>query len=103
MSTTIKTKSDLRAFMEDAGSHFFDRQTMKFFNSKLENVYAVPDGALFITSERFGSSGAPRMFKVRHYVIGEVGATTVVDDIRTLDSARKWAKETVKEMREGGK
>jgi len=35
----IKTPSDLRAFIENApeGSHFFDRDTMRFFGDTMKN------------------------------------------------------------------
>lgn len=50
-------------------SHFFDRDTVRFFRSRLESVYPAKGGkTVFITSEQFvGSDGkaAPRTFKLR--------------------------------------
>lgn len=55
----------LRRAFEDAGSHFFDPQTMRFFNSRvLEDFDPLADGTLaIITSERFRD--APRNYTPR--------------------------------------
>ena len=39
LSHQIKTPSDLKAFVEDAGHcpHFFDRKTMRFFGDTMRN------------------------------------------------------------------
>ena len=39
LKSQIKTASDLRGFIEDSGreSHFFDRDTMKFFGDTMKN------------------------------------------------------------------
>lgn len=48
------TISDLRAMNQRAGYHFFERSTMRFFNSRVErNVKMCDRGWLFITSEQY--------------------------------------------------
>lgn len=94
----IKTKSDLKRAMQEAGSHFFDRKTMQFFQSKLHNVYTVPKGAVFITSEKEPPHGA-RRFKIRLYE-GGVNAKTLKGDILFIEDAQAEARALVKEMRE---
>lgn len=37
LRTEIKTPSQLKSFVEDTGSHFFDRSTMKFFGDTMRN------------------------------------------------------------------
>ena len=54
-----------------AGMHFFERATMRFFDSRvLRHVYQGPGGIYFITSEQFhGSDGRsePRKYTVREF------------------------------------
>lgn len=46
------------------GCHFFDRDTMRFFNSRLcASAWIGRDGVYFVTSERFGTE--PRRYSVR--------------------------------------
>ena len=57
------TKTDLKQRVKECGSHYFDRDTMRFFNSKLEGVYEGPNGAYFVTSEV--PPGGSRKYTVR--------------------------------------
>lgn len=54
-----------------AGHYYFERSTMRFFNSRvLSRVYEGPGGVYFVTSEQFhGSSGVskPRRYTVRKF------------------------------------
>jgi hypothetical protein len=57
--------NEIRAFNKAHGHHFFDRETLQFFNSLVyPNVRATPrgDGWYFITSEQFAG---PRKFTLR--------------------------------------
>lgn len=55
---------DIKQANRDAGFHFFDRDTMRFFDSRiLSQVYSGPGGVFFVTSER-GPAG-PRGYTVR--------------------------------------
>lgn len=59
------TKSELKAKVKAYGGHYFDRDTMRFFNSKLISVYEGPNGVYFVTYER-GPHG-PGAYSVRHF------------------------------------
>ena len=68
---TITSGASLRAVTESTNSHFFDADTMRYFNSRLLGDVFPLDGwetregarFLFITSERF--MGEPRRYCVR--------------------------------------
>lgn len=84
----MKTIAEIRAACAEAGCHFFERDTMRFFRSRVESKHAVQtyrdDGEAyrFITSEQFDDN-SPRLFSVRevkltpkheHRTIGEFQA-----------------------------
>jgi uncharacterized protein (DUF1330 family) len=79
--------------------HFFDRKTLRFFDSRIErSVYQGPGGVYFLTSEQFhGSEGytRPRKWTVRHFNT-ETGAinTAQSTDYNKMDKqdARELAK-----------
>lgn len=52
------------------GGHFFDKETMRAFNSRiLSDLYPVSDSeGYFVTSERFDYD-TPRTYSVRYYVV----------------------------------
>lgn len=57
----FKSIHELRDKVESSGSHFFDTNTMKFFNSRvLETLY---HNRVFITSEKYSTE--PRRYTVR--------------------------------------
>ena len=65
----------IRATASHLGSHFFDRDTMRFFRSRVSPpVLVLPDGsALFITSEQFRDHRGyveTRKYTVRHAWVG---------------------------------
>ncbi len=69
-----------------AGQHFFDADTMEFFNSKLESD--LIDGRFFITSERFDFN-TPKQYTIR--AAQDDGAIVTLGDFgqyETLDDAR---------------
>lgn len=53
----------------ETGHYFFDKKTMRVFNSRTsERVYAGPGGVFIVTSERNGwMAGAQRMYSVRQF------------------------------------
>jgi len=66
--------SELKAEVAASGSHFFDRNTMRFFDSRLEFTSSGPmcttsgyDGAreYFVTSEKSPVEGSKRRYSVR--------------------------------------
>lgn len=66
----IRTATDVRRAANEAGSPFFSPATMRFFNSRLLNVFRAlnDDGThgLFVTSDRFDGD-TPREYRVRLY------------------------------------
>lgn len=62
---------ELRDLVTRSGSHFFDRDTMRWFKSRLEDVYAGPDGWYFVTSEKHEgpSIGGRRINEPRLYTV----------------------------------
>ena len=61
MTTLFSTMAAVRAANKAAGHHFFDRDTLRFFGSKIEcKLYA---GRYFVTSEQ--PPHGPRVWRVR--------------------------------------
>ena len=96
--TPFRTLAEARDAHNTAGGHFFDRASMRFFDSRIES--ALYGGRYFITSEQFhdGSYHA-----VRGYTIREVKADTSIDTVdrfqayATLAEARSVARTMSKE------
>lgn len=86
--TTLNTISDVVDLNHATGHHFFDDDTMEFFDSRIETV--LMRGRFFVTSEK-GPSG-PRMFTVREAhddgTIGGVGEGFM--GYGTRDEAIEW-------------
>jgi hypothetical protein len=59
---TFKTMGDVRAANSQITGHWFDRDTMQFFNTRIESQLIA--GRYFITSERRDNT-FPRLFSVR--------------------------------------
>jgi hypothetical protein len=101
MTTTRYTISDIKAANKAAGRFFFERDTMRFFNSRVfRSVYQGPGGVYFVTSEQFtGSDGvkAPRTYKVREFdpETGNV-STFGRETFARLDDARSVASTAAK-------
>jgi hypothetical protein len=83
------TIADVKAWNKRASQHFFDRATMKFFNTRIEST--LMKGNYFITSEKHPYN--PRHCRVRQYnprnhhilTIGEeMTYQEAKDSIRTL-------------------
>jgi hypothetical protein len=72
MKTTIPMSEIRAAYAPGEGRHFFDRSTMRFFNSRMPRTgYKGPGGIYFVTSEQFVPSSGPahpRKFTVRQLV-----------------------------------
>ena len=66
----IRNATDMRRTADELGSPFFSPPTMRYFNSRLLNIFRVlnADGTrgLFVTSDRFDSE-TPREYRVRLY------------------------------------
>jgi len=72
--TDIRTVSDLKTTAHALGSHFFDADTMRFFNSRiLDTLYPLTTESatafgFFVTSERYDET-TPRKYTARCYQI----------------------------------
>ena len=80
----MASKIDLIKKVKATGSHFFDRDTMSFFNSKLISVYEGSKGTFFVTSEKpYGERAA--------YTVREFTDARGVDTIGTFMGYAKGA------------
>lgn len=59
-----RNMSEVRFLNAEAGFHFFDKSTMRFFKSRVES--ALSKRNLFITSEQ--AQGCARRYTVRQYI-----------------------------------
>lgn len=89
--------TDIRRSNREHGWYFFERRTMRFFDSHVERgVYQGIGGVFFITSEQFHGSVAsePRKFTVRQFQpeTGDVDTVGKFNEIRTLWEARSYAR-----------
>ena len=83
---------------KSAGKYFFEKATMEFFDSEIENgPYSGPGGVFFTTSEQFHDRGrsAPRRYTVRSFnpETGDVGTVRHFNEIKTASEAKKIAEE----------
>lgn len=87
------TLDDIKARNHDAGNHFFDRDTMRFFRSRIsERVYPNihGTGTLFVTSER-GPDNI-RRYSVRIALPdGSIDAASRFGDYHSLSGAHRAA------------
>ena len=82
--------------VKERGNHFFDADTMRFFNSYTAKwAYLTDDGRLsyFVTSERY-SYQEPRMYTVRvqDTATGDIDTTGDFNTIPTSKQAHTIAK-----------
>ena len=64
MNTQFKTLGEFKRAYKATGMHFFDRKTMRFFNSRIES--GLLKGKYFITSEQFDEKA------LRYYTLREI-------------------------------
>lgn len=63
----FSTIADIKAASYAAGSHWFDKSSMRFFRSRIvPKVYSGPGGIYFVSSETSGSENG-RRFTVRQF------------------------------------
>jgi len=97
MTTKKYTMSDIREMNAANGMHFFERGSMRFFDSRIESsAYNGAGGVFFITSEQFhGSQGvAPRCYTIRQFIPGTGAVETFgrFNEIRHIEDARFMAR-----------
>jgi hypothetical protein len=71
----------MRNYFHDYNGHFFDRDTLRFFGSRISDTWFIEnkDSFLFITSEKTGQFSHERAFTVRR--IARVDGQIVISDI----------------------
>ena len=86
------TMSDARGLYKQCGGHFFDRDTMRFFNSKI--VSSLYKNRCFITSEKTNFNSSLIKFTVRQFSKCYTKVNTVSDflQFRNIESARDFAR-----------
>lgn len=89
---TYRTIEDVKAANRQIGNHWFDRSTMRFFNTKLES--GLIGGRYFITSERMDENH-PRRFSVR--MAKPDGTIDTVRDFGKFDD-REDAREAIRDL-----
>lgn len=106
---TFRSFPELRKAVVDSGSHFFDKDAMEFFNSRIQPE--LFGNLFFITSEAMDDG--PREYSVRwvyrvtesDYSTPKSGVCLQVDRFnwrgKTLDEARSFAKSALVAMRGG--
>jgi len=94
------TMADIKHYNEQAGQHFFEKATMKFFASRVESApYIGPGGIFFITSEKCGFESTERKFAIRQFNPENGHVNTVGDTFNKfqyIESARQEARDLAK-------
>jgi hypothetical protein len=85
-----------------AGGHWFERDTMRSFDSRVgDTVYQGPGGIFFVSSERFDSA-VPRLYSVRQFRPDAEGGTSIDTVGEFLGyTTRKQAQGAAKRAAEG--
>ncbi len=85
MYTTI---DEIKQANKDIVGHWFDSDTMSFFNSRV--VSEVIDGKYFITSEKFDDQ-SPRLFTVREADDeGRINSVSNFQEFKSISAARTF-------------
>lgn len=96
-----RTISEIKAANKAAGMFFFERSSMRFFDSRIESK--VYGGRFFITSEQFhGSDGrsAPRLYTIRECKAdGDIDTVGTFQQYRHVSDARDAARLLVAQMK----
>jgi len=89
---TKLTIADVKRHNKEAGQFFFSKDTMRFFQSRIEST--LYKNHCFITSEQCGET-SPREYTVRHYNVETGRIETVTAQLYNLETAREIAKKEV--------
>ena len=92
-----RTIGELKEVSREAGGHFFDRGSMKFFRSRvLPNLYVGPGGVYFVTSEQYSDTSrrayTVRVFNPQDASVNTFGEFNELDRAEALALARHAAK-----------
>lgn len=80
----MKISELIKEYQPGEGRHFFDRDTMAFFASKVEQARKGKAGTFFVTSEKSCFNGPARRYSVRQLV--EPGKIDTVGGFGAYDS-----------------
>ena len=78
----------LKRIAENNGSHFFDKDTMRFFQSRIHDV--VYGGCVFVTSEKqrsYRGHTYPRLYTVRY--MDNKGSVHTIGEFQGFDTRSK--------------
>jgi len=90
-TTIYQTIADVRAANKAAGQRWFERKTMRFFQSRIES--ALYGGRYFITSEQCPGTGHARKYSIREALpTGEVETVGEFQQYRHIEDAREAAR-----------
>lgn len=79
---------------KNAGYHFFDKDAMRSFGSRVsDQVYQREGGIFFVTSEKCRYSDEPRGYKARQFLPETGQIKSVSDEWTTKYKAHKAAKD----------
>lgn len=88
MSKMTMSFEEFKALNKAQGFHWFDRDTMSFFNSRIVHWNHL---GYFISSERGPMPDSPRLFTVRRadFETGNVRTVSKFQEFKTLAEARE--------------
>lgn len=90
MEKRFSSMAEVKAANKAIDNHWFERSTMRFFNSRVES--GLYGGRFFITSERMELT-MPKKYSIREAMTdGDIKTVGVFQEFTTLEDARKHAK-----------
>jgi hypothetical protein len=91
MEKRFNTIAEVKAANKTIDNHWFERGTMRFFNSRIES--GLYGGQFFITSERMELT-MPKRYSIREAMPdGDIKTVGEFQEFLTLEDARTRAKE----------
>jgi hypothetical protein len=94
----FKSMSELREKNKEIGHCFFDRDTMKFWGSRIES--ALYRGTYFITSEKGNTAQEKRKYSIRRALkTGEIVTEGKLRAYSTLDDAKEAVRDLIRAMK----
>lgn len=93
------TIEDIECANKNFGFHFFDKETLRFFGSRiLYPTYNGPGGVFFVTSEKRPYSDDPRRYTVRQFNPKTRGMETAGEfqGFANAKTAKRWAEKLAK-------
>jgi len=104
MDKYVITADDIIGASQDAGSFFFSPSTVRFWGTRvMSQVFGVPGGAVFVTSENPRKERGERAYTVRLFTSEGAKIRTLGPQYghRTREQALRAAAEYARMIREG--